>query len=79
VKVDARGISQHGFALNVAPDMSYWDGIIGCGLRDHASISLADLLAAPPTMTAVMDAVEAQFGQVFGQRMERMTMDTADS
>jgi lipoate-protein ligase B len=79
VKVDARGISQHGFALNVAPDMSYWDGIIGCGLRDHASISLADLLAAPPTMTTVMDAVEAQFGQVFGQRMERMTMDTADS
>jgi lipoate-protein ligase B len=39
VKVDARGISQHGFALNVNPDMSYWDGIIGCGLKDHASIA----------------------------------------
>jgi lipoyl(octanoyl) transferase len=32
VKVDARGISRHGFALNVNPDMSYWNGIIGCGL-----------------------------------------------
>jgi lipoyl(octanoyl) transferase len=28
VKVDARGISRHGFALNVNPDMEYWDGII---------------------------------------------------
>ena len=28
VKVDARGVSRHGFALNVNPDMEYWDGII---------------------------------------------------
>jgi lipoate-protein ligase B len=65
VKVDARGISQHGFALNVNPDMSYWDGIIGCGLADHASISLADLLDEPPSMEAVMDAVEEAFARVF--------------
>ncbi|HSB02244.1 MAG TPA: lipoyl(octanoyl) transferase, partial [Anaerolineales bacterium] len=31
VKVDARGISRHGFALNVNPDMDYWEGIIACG------------------------------------------------
>jgi lipoate-protein ligase B len=31
VKVDARGLSRHGFALNVDPDMTYWDGIIACG------------------------------------------------
>src|SRR5574341_454184 len=30
VKVDSHGISRHGFALNVAPDMSYWDGIVAC-------------------------------------------------
>jgi lipoate-protein ligase B len=66
VKVDARGISQHGFALNVNPDMRYWDGIIGCGLADHASISLADLLDQPPSMEAVMDAVEEAFARVFG-------------
>lgn len=66
VKVDARGISQHGFALNVNPDMSYWNGIIGCGLADHASLSLADLLDEPPSMTAVMEAVEAAFCTVFG-------------
>ncbi len=65
VKVDARGVSQHGFALNVRPDMSYWDGIIGCGLADHASISLADLMDKPPSLEAVMEAVEEAFVKVF--------------
>ena len=69
VKVDARGITQHGFGLNVDPDMSYWDGIIGCGLRDHAVVSLADLLDPPPTMAAVMDAVVESFGKVFAREM----------
>ena len=58
VKVDARGISQHGFALNVSPDMSYWEGIVGCGLSDHVSISLADLLPEPPEMDAVAAAFQ---------------------
>jgi lipoate-protein ligase B len=69
VKVDARGISQHGFALNVAPDMDYWNGIIGCGLKEHASIALADLLDPAPSMEAVMDEVMRQFGAVFEREM----------
>jgi lipoyl(octanoyl) transferase len=69
VKVDARGVTQHGLALNVDPDMSYWDGIIGCGLRDHAIVSMADLLDPPPSMEAVMDAVVESFGKVFEREM----------
>ena len=69
VKVDARGVTQHGFALNVDPDMSYWEGIIGCGLRDTAVVSLADLMAPPPDMPAVMDAVVESFGKVFQREM----------
>lgn len=65
VKVDVRGISQHGFALNVKPQMDYFNGIIGCGLKDHASISLADLLEQPPDMSAAMDEVARHFGRVF--------------
>jgi lipoate-protein ligase B len=65
VKVDARGISQHGFALNVKPQMDYFNGIIGCGLKDHASISLADLLEQPPGLPTVMDEVARHFGRVF--------------
>ena len=69
VKVDARGISRHGFALNVNPDMAYWDGIIGCGLADYPVVSLADLMASPPDMPKVKKEIIAAFGEVFGCEM----------
>ena len=64
VKVDARGISRHGFALNVNPDMEYWDGIISCGL-DEPVVSLADLLPAPPDMQDVKEKVRKAFCKTF--------------
>ena len=69
VKVDAAGVSRHGFALNVAPDMEYWEGIIACGLLDHPAISLEQLLDPPPPMERVRQEVAAAFGQVFEMRM----------
>jgi lipoate-protein ligase B len=70
VKVDARGVSRHGFALNVNPDMDYWDGIIACGLQDEPVVSLADLFPEPPTMEHVKREVVAAFGEVFGYEMK---------
>ncbi len=69
VKVDARGVSLHGFALNVDPNMDYWQGIVGCGLKDYAVASLAQLLDPPPLMEQVMGAVIAAFGEVFGYKI----------
>jgi lipoyl(octanoyl) transferase len=69
VKVDARGISRHGFALNVNPDMDYWEGIIACGLQDEPVVSLADLFPEPPSMERVKQEVVAAFEEVF--RAER--------
>lgn len=66
VKVDARGVTRHGFALNVEPDMSYWDGIIACGLADEPVASLADLLEPVPSMERVKRAVVSAFREVFG-------------
>jgi lipoate-protein ligase B len=66
VKVDARGISRHGFALNVDPDMEYWDGIIGCGLQDEPIVSLADLLPETPSMDRVRKEVVQAFREVLG-------------
>lgn len=65
VKVDVHGITRHGFALNVNPDMTYWNGIIGCGLAGYSVTSLASLLEHPPGMEQVMQAVIASFAQVF--------------
>jgi lipoyl(octanoyl) transferase len=65
VKVDANGICRHGFSLNVNPDMSYWDGILACGLPGHPLVSLADLLDPPPAMPTVKSALKAAFAEIF--------------
>jgi len=65
VRVDARRITRHGFALNVAPEMSYWDGMIACGLDNQAKTSMAALLAQPPTVAQVIPQLVECFGFVF--------------
>ena len=65
VKVDSHGITRHGFALNISPDMRYWEGIIGCGLQDCSITSLADLISSPPPMKDVISAIIVSFEQVF--------------
>ena len=67
VKVDASGITRHGFALNVNPDMSYWDGIIPCGLTEPV-VSLADLIDPVPSMEVVKAKVGEMFRQIFETR-----------
>lgn len=70
VKVDVKGISRHGFALNVKPDMSYWEGIVGCGLKGYQETRLAGLLDPVPLMTEVTSAVVREFGQEFEFEMK---------
>ena len=65
VKVDVRGVSRHGFALNVNPDMEYWKGILACGLLEPV-VSLADLVDPVPSMKKVKEAVNTAFYEVFG-------------
>lgn len=66
VKVDAQGISRHGFALNVNPDMTYWDGIVACGLGDYPVVSIADLLDSAPSMEVVKRRVVAAAAERLG-------------
>jgi lipoyl(octanoyl) transferase len=69
VKVDARGVTRHGFALNVNPEMSYWQGIIACGLEGAAVTSLAALLPEAPTLTQASEMVAQAFGEVFNLQL----------
>ncbi len=69
VKLDARGVSRHGFALNVSPDMSFWEGIIACGLAGFEAVSLAELLHPIPDMNEVENAVKDSFAEVFHYEM----------
>lgn len=75
VKVDVNGISRHGFALNVAPDMSYWKGIIACGLSNVQETSLAKLINPAPNLQQVCKAVISSFGEVFNYTMAEVPLD----
>jgi len=65
VKVDVKGVSRHGFALNVDPDMGFWEGIIGCGLQGYHETSLAELGSPVPDMRQVIRAVIDSFADQF--------------
>jgi lipoate-protein ligase B len=45
--------------------MSYWDGIIGCGLSGYSVTSLAVLQSNPPSMQQVIQALLTAFEDVF--------------
>ena len=70
VKVDARGVSRHGFALNVNPDMSYWEGIIACGLEGDPETSLAELITPLPAFEKIIESVVSAFGEEFDFTMQ---------
>lgn len=65
----ARGITSHGFALNVDPDLRDFDLIVPCGIADRAVTSLECEADPPPAMEAVRNAVARQFGRVFGHQV----------
>ena len=58
-------VTYHGIALNVAPDLSHFSGIVPCGVREHGVTSLA-ALGVDVSMTGVDAALETAFETVFG-------------
>jgi len=60
------GMTTHGFALNVAPDLTAYSGIVPCGLQDAGVTSLAELLPQVPSMAVVKQVVTEVFAAVFG-------------
>jgi lipoyl(octanoyl) transferase len=58
-------ISWHGVALNVAPDLSHFAGIVPCGIRGHGVTSL-QALGVAATMAEVDAALMAAWREVFG-------------
>ena len=65
VKLSAGGVTMHGFALNVAADLRYFQQIIPCGIAGRGVTSLERLLGAAPVHAEVEQRVAAAFGQVF--------------
>lgn len=61
-----RGVTSHGFSVNVAPDMTVFHTFTSCGLHDVTMVSLAELAAeqgkAAPSESDVRDAIAKSLG-----------------
>ena len=59
-------VSFHGVAINLEPDLSHFDGIVPCGIREHGVTSLVDL-GVPVSMPELDMALRVAFDEVFGE------------
>ena len=61
----SRWVTMHGFALNVNPDLSFYDGIIPCGIFDHGVTSMEQLLGETQNNDNVKNMVIKKFNKYF--------------
>ena len=69
-----RGVSKHGFALNVSTDLSYFDGMIPCGIGDAVMTSLSVLLGRPVAMDDVTGSVTSNVAALLHRRPRPATL-----
>jgi lipoyl(octanoyl) transferase len=74
VRVASKGVTSHGFALNVAPDMTHFAGIVPCGIADRGVCSLASL-GVDAGVDEVGEVVARAMGEVLAATLEDVTLD----
>lgn len=69
----SRWVTQHGFALNICPDLTHFQLIVPCGIREFGVTSLERLLGREVTVREALPAVVSAFAKVF--RLECLPME----
>ena len=60
-----RWVTMHGFSINVNTDLSYYNGIIPCGIFDRGVTSMEELLGSTQKMEKIRTLVVNKFNQIF--------------
>ena len=60
-----RWVTMHGFSINVNTDLSYYNGIIPCGIFDRGVTSMEELLGSTQKMEKIRTLVINKFNQIF--------------
>ncbi len=68
-------ISLHGFALNCDTDLSWFGGIVACGLPDHGVTSLSELTGRIVRVAEMRPIVERHAAEVFDLAFEAAPRD----
>ena len=66
----SRGVSMHGFALNVSTDVGYFEHLVPCGIPDGPVTSMALELGRPVSVERVAAAAAHNLGRAIGRSIE---------
>ena len=65
----SRGVTSHGFALNVTTDLDYFKLIVPCGITTKPVTSLEHELGQAPPLHEVVESTVRNFGRVFNSQV----------
>ena len=67
----SQGVTSHGFALNVSPDMRDYQWIVPCGIADRevTSLELESPVDPLPSFEDVLNSTARNFGRIFERQM----------
>jgi len=71
----SKWITMHGTALNVSTDLSYFDNIIPCGVRDKSVTSMSKILGKSLGVDEVSPVYVKSFSKVFGSDIVKTLRD----
>ena len=71
----ARGVTMHGFALNADCDLSWYDRIVPCGIRDAGVTTLSAETGRDVTVAEVTPVMKRHLADVLGYRTWRHDYD----
>ena len=61
----SRWVTMHGFSINVCPQLSYYDGIIPCGIFDYDVTSMEECLNKKLSIKKIKNSVSKIFPELF--------------
>ena len=73
----SRGVTTHGFALNVTTDLSWFQNVVPCGIRDRNVSSMEQLGALAIPLKEVAQVVAQRFGNELGFTMKEVASGEA--
>jgi lipoyl(octanoyl) transferase len=73
----SRGVTSHGFALNINTDLDYFNLIIPCGIATKPVTSMSNETGEPLPLDEVAQSVARNFGRVFDRQV--LWVETLDA
>ena len=77
VRVSSQWITSHGFSLNVRNDLSYFETIVPCGIKNVEVTSISNELGEWVEVDMVSEIVIEEFSRIFELKVDKRLTDNA--